>query len=456
MVEREVAFTRSWVFRNKLSMSSLVAALAAFSLVGCGGGGSTDSTPTAEGRAPASGAQPVDSQTGIQPPSINYTDVALTLTAPTSTVVVDLEEGHALPTQSFNFKASGNLENTNATELRLLIEDSNLFLSDAGVQAIVNEADETIEFKVPGNLLTTVGKYEGVFTLYACADEKCKTQYQGSPYKIPYKVNVRSGIVVSTSQVTASAPFGTKPESQTVEIALPSDLKTDNIRIIPFNLPDAYYKSPNALASDTVSPISATLVKDPISQKASVKVDFAAAHAGTYSSAFDVAVVANGINDARNFEYTLKRVNIRYTATSDGITRYVVDPKEISFTSGYFPDSNAAQGSIVRVYVDKGVEFDRYELDRPTIKYLSNPDLQAANDHPLVKNWFDAGASLRFGVRQTASGMSDKPPYQVCTGSLSDYSLKCLPAGIYTGLVSLPVVIDGALQSIEIPVTMKR
>ena len=84
-----------------------------------------------------------------------------------------------------------------------------LDLGTAIGQVSVETVGMQVKYTVYPKSNLAAGDYSGSVQLFACPDEKCTTQFAGSPVNVPYKISVAKAFKVTPSTVSLSALSGT-------------------------------------------------------------------------------------------------------------------------------------------------------------------------------------------------------------------------------------------------------
>lgn len=88
----------------------------------------------------------------------------------------------------------------------------------ASMPVTVDEAaGKAYVFVSPGTGLAT-GLYSGTLTLKACPDAACTSYYKGTPYTLPYTVNVKPRLTVTPATISMTTVESTSPAAQTVQV----------------------------------------------------------------------------------------------------------------------------------------------------------------------------------------------------------------------------------------------
>ncbi len=118
-----------------------------------------------------------------------FNDVVLKLqtTLPSN---LSLGVSQTLP-PSFTFTASGNVAALNGRTVYVIVVDPHDFYSKTVPPSVrlIAEPQGAVVTLQP-RPLRRIGKYQAELQFYACLDPACQTQFVGSPFRLPYKLEV--------------------------------------------------------------------------------------------------------------------------------------------------------------------------------------------------------------------------------------------------------------------------
>lgn len=201
------------------------------------------------------------------------------------------EEGGSLAPQTVTGAGSGTLP----PALYLGSLDLGTAIEQVTVEAIGMQAKFTVYPKA--NL--AAGTYTGSVQLFACADEKCATQFPGSPVSVPYTVTIAKGFSVTPASVQLSALSGATASA------------------------DVAVQAPAGATGFTAASNSAWMS---ISNQSATgfRITAKAMAPGHYSG------VVNVVADGRT-----RAVNVLYTVTGDSstVTRIIPDVSSLDFSA---------------------------------------------------------------------------------------------------------------------------
>lgn len=260
--------------RNRLSQLVSVSMLSLTLLLsGCGGGsGGSPSQTVGGGGSGASGG-------GF---SVSITRTELRFSG---------EEGGSIAPQVVTGAGSGTLP----AALYLGSLDLGTAIEQVTVEAIGMQAKFTVYPK--SNL--AAGTYTGSLQLFACADEKCLSQFPGSPASVPYTVTIAKGFSVNPATVQLSALSGATA-SANVAVQVPAGATS--------------FAATTGSAWMSISNQSPT----------GFRIDAKAMPPGQYSG------VVNVTADGRT-----RAVNVLYAVTGDSttVTRIIPDAASLDFSA---------------------------------------------------------------------------------------------------------------------------
>jgi len=123
------------------------------------------------------------------PAASYFNDVVLKLesTLPSN---LSLSVGQPLP-GSFSFGATGNFAALNGRTIYVVLVDPHSFYSHVTQPTVrLRNTPPGAFVNVTPLALRHIGKYKGELQFYACLDPACQTQFVGSPFRLPYDLEV--------------------------------------------------------------------------------------------------------------------------------------------------------------------------------------------------------------------------------------------------------------------------
>ena len=394
-------------------LMALVASLA-LSACGGGGGGGASTAPVVEPPAPA----PVT----VGPPG---------LTALNATVL----QGQSLQPAVLRGALTGGVESLEGKPVYVQVVDPAELFQPAALLAVERLATGwQYSLDLRGRVLTTLGQRTGTLQVLACLDAACAQPLAGSPVRVPFDVNVVTGLALSTDLIEVSVPFGTLAPVQAVGVTLsglsdgfvarnatPYDPNRAQRAIVAaggaFNAAGLLVNGAENSLRQSAGPLSITLLPAPPG-----RVD-------------ETITVSSNVVQGPGQGSTLfeRNITVRYTVTPNPALDHVFYPPRLDIT---------------RRATDTTVAFHGYTLVAGTgltailegVDFLTGP--AGAGPGP-VGSWLQGFSSLSTTV---------------CTSSLDPVSgatvFSCLRPGSYTAQVRWRLQGAGSSRVVVFPVTM--
>lgn len=129
-----------------------------------------------------------------------------------------------MPDVELTGSVAGDVNSLNGKTVYVVIEDpASLFESSAQLLFQKSSSGWNYALALRGKALRTPGQLSGNLTIHACLDAQCAVHLNGTPVAVPFNVKVLPGLVLSTTRIDVSVPFGTVPPEQRVDVALPAN-----------------------------------------------------------------------------------------------------------------------------------------------------------------------------------------------------------------------------------------
>jgi len=237
-------------------------------------------------------------------------------------VQVHTLQGQAMPNQQVSGSVSGNVHSLQGRTIYVVVEDpASLFESSA--QAVVENTAAGYRYTLylQGRTLAQAGHFTGQLRLHACLDAQCSQHLAGTPFAVPFDVNVEAGLTLDRKHVEVSVPFGTVPADEPINVSLSgysSGWVANNNT--PYN--------PSVPTRVEVRPQAGALL--PPGQ---MTLHFAPAKPGTYNETVRVNTVAT-LPDRREISFE-ETVEITYTVTPNPALDHVFSPQQLALTIAY-------------------------------------------------------------------------------------------------------------------------
>lgn len=341
---------------NIIVRRTATALLAAFVLIGCGGGSGGGSPGGSSG-----GANPAENL----PPS----PITLSRPGPISirgTAVV----GGYMAAPPLTGTVTGNLASLYPNDVHFDVTDSQGLFQGGNFYLDTSVTPATYRAIFFQENFTTPGHFAGSLRLRLCLDRACTQPFSGAPIVVPYDVTVQAGLALSRSVITVSAPFGTVPASETVDVttSIASTGWTAN-RTTPEVLG---FRSPRI---DVVDP---GLHRRTGNQ---LQLRFLPERPGEYIETFKVSAYTSypgnsPVNPGREFVET---ITVRYVVTPNPAVDIVFFPASLDITQ--------KQETLNRYYPHYFTTNTDVRADFDGIEYLTS----AGNAGPY-NSWFDESA----------------------------------------------------------------
>lgn len=146
-------------------------------------------------------------------------DIRLAALSPTS-VDADILQGQAMPGVPLSIVLTGEDAAVAGKSFHAMVEDPDSLLASVDKPEVVGGNGRTlVSFLRPRNQ-SSLGERRGSFRVFVCLDAACTQQLNGSPFALPYRVNVR-GLQASKEAIMLNTQPGLQPQTQTFSITLP-------------------------------------------------------------------------------------------------------------------------------------------------------------------------------------------------------------------------------------------
>jgi hypothetical protein len=370
--------------RSILARAALFAALALFTSCGSSGGG---------GGSASQG-------------------VTLQLMSPTS-ISADLPVGGSLPNVDLVAQPTGDLKSLAGKTINVTVLDRDALFSTQGGATLVARFDGTYVLSLTGAPQAAGGHKVGKVEVDVTVDGKA---LGGTPFLIPYDVQVEPGIQMNAQSLAVASTFGDGPFTRTFSLTPPPG--TTAIQVQQVNSPLLFGVPPTVKAAVDGT---LTFTFNPLSPSNYILI-----YSITTTGAFQ---------DGRT-RYESVNLTVYYNVANNPSLDYVTLPIEglhlsVPFgtagtqTASYAIIPNVAQG----VTLNAGVFFE----------YKTSPAGAAGN--PNLDRWaiFPGGTFFGEGLFTYSDAASLGP---------------ALPAGTYTAVISAGISKNNTVQYATLPVTL--
>lgn len=333
-------------------------------------------------------------------------DVSLTITNP-APIQASVMQGAAMPGQTINVYATGDLNALNGATIHVTILDPDSLFDPSG-PSVQQSGPGTYYLQLPGQTLNKIGHLQGNIKIYVATDAAMKNQLINSPLTVPYDVTVHQALALSAQNLNLSASFGDPTSVQTITATLPDYLSSWTATLasaIPQNQANTWTPTVAALDGGTVQ---VTLYPVP---------------AGSYT--YDIKVVASATPPGQAPVSYEQHTTINYTVNPNNAVDYVIVPSPV-----------------ITVSVPYG---DTYETLCPFLVLPNTgvtPTLQGSfvyGDHPISADGIALASSWYY--------------YNASTVMVFD-GTSFLPAGTYQAVDHVGLSKNGTAFDVPVPITM--
>jgi len=341
-----------------------------------------------------------------------WVDVSIAGVTPSSLELTGIA-GLPAPIMRWTLSFAGDLESLGGRSVYIGVDVPGLAYYDPTFA--IDEANRTLTIEVTGSApVAEPGRHTGAARIFLCWDAGCVKQLGGSPWAVPFTVDVEPGIQFSRPEVTIEVPFGQAPEPQVVAVTLPSNRTSSFIG----GSGGQYLQVGGALGATGIS-ITPLL-----------------APAGSYTGSGTVEVAVPDPSSTWATAQLRATLPITYRVLPDPARPVVISPAsrrfDLEITGPY--GAHTASDTLTMLQQVLGGWMEIVEA-----RHLSAP--AGAAGRPLATSWLTFSNAYQVAFQAAA-----------CTGSAAPV---CLPPGDYQGaLVVRYHAAGGATSDLEVPVQM--